>query len=66
MKVNFKAGLEVQGILLLAKQKAKVLGSFPALESPDTGRSLLERIKIPLYHFREKIGAISDREGRLI
>ena len=53
MKVNFKARLEVQGILLMAKRGPR----FPA-RSDDMGRLLLERIKIPVYHFRVKIGAI--------
>lgn len=38
-----------------------MVGSFLALKSPDMGRSLLERIKIPEYYFREKIEAIFDR-----
>lgn len=66
MKVNFKVGLEVEGLLFFGIARTKVVGSFPVLKSPDMGCSHPERIKIPVYHFTEKIGAIFDRNGHLI
>lgn len=53
------------GSSVVGKEGTKVIGSFPDLKSPDTGRTLPERIKIPVYHTREKRGAVSDRERRL-
>ena len=47
-------------------QSKDIGGSVLSCKSPDMRRSLPEQIKIPVYHFREKIGAIFDSEGRLI
>ncbi len=68
IKVNLKAVLQVQSLLLLAEQgeRWRKVGSFPSLKSPNMGGWLPEWIKIPVYHFREKMEAIFDREGDLI